>query len=182
MKKFKFIKLPLKGAYVIEPKPILDQRGFFERLFCQEEFSQLGFAKKIVQINYTLTKKDGIIRGLHLQKAPFLEAKIVTCLQGEIFDCMVDLRKGSPTFLKWHAEILSEKNHRMLYIPEGFAHGLQTLSPNCGVLYFHSNFYQKPSEERIRYDDPKIRIKWPGKIRVISPKDKINPYLKDNFQ
>jgi len=178
----KFNKLPLKEAYLIDLISLADKRGFFERLYCQKEFGLIGFNKKIVQINYTFSKKIGTIRGLHFQKAPFTEAKVVTCLHGKVFDVIVDLRQKSPTYLKWHGEILSERNHKMLYIPEGFAHGLETLTDNCSMLYFHSNFYRKISESGIKYDDPSIGIKWPLELGIISKKDKKLPYVSKIFK
>ena len=178
----KFTIAKLKDAYIIHLEPRRDQRGFFERLFCQKELAKIGLKKAIVQINYTLTLKKGTVRGMHYQNPPFAEGKIVTCLKGEVFDCLVDLRQNSPTFLKWHGEILSEDNKKMIFIPEGFAHGLQTLKKNSQMLYFHTNSYNEGSEKRIKFDDPIIGIKWKLKVTEISAKDKNNPYLRKNFQ
>lgn len=178
----KFIKIELKGAYLIQLEPGCDQRGFFERIFCQEEFHKIGLKKKLVQINYSETKKAGTIRGLHYQLSPYSEVKIVTCLKGKIFDCIVDLREKSPSFLKWHGEILSEKNQKMMYVPEGFAHGFQALSDNCNTLYLNTNFFHQDSERGLRYNDPLIGIKWKLKVAEISDKDSERPFLKKNFK
>lgn len=178
----KFEKTSLRDAYTITLETISDKRGKFTRLFDQKELAMAGFKKKIVQVNYTFSKKSGTLRGLHLQTEPYAETKIVSCIKGKVFDVIVDLRQNSPTFLKWHGEILSDKNHKMIYIPEGFAHGLQALTKNCGMLYFHSNFYQKTHEKGIRYNDPLIGIKWKLKVTEISDKDKNNPYLKKSFR
>ncbi len=178
----KFIKMPLKDAYLIKPDPTLDERGFFERLFCQKEFKKIGFKKTIVQINCSFTRKKGTIRGMHYQKPPHIEGKIISCLEGEVFDCIIDLRQKSSTFLKWHGEVLSAKNHKMIYIPEGFAHGFQTLRDNCCMLYLHTDFYHKQSEEGIKYDDPLFNIRWPQKIIDISIKDRNLSYLSQKFK
>ena len=123
--RFELVNTPIEGLKVIQRKPISDERGFLSRLYCEDDFKLMGIDKRITQINQTLTKKKGAIRGMHFQLPPFSETKIVSCISGEIFDVAVDLRKGSPTFLKWHMEILSEKNQKSFLIPEGFAHGFQ---------------------------------------------------------
>lgn len=178
----KFEKLKLKPAFRVTLEPFIDQRGIFERLFCQKEFKKIGLKKTIAQINLSITHKSGTVRGLHFQKPPYAETKIITCVKGKIFDCLVDLRQNSPTFLAWHGEVLSEKNRRMLVIPEGFAHGLQTLTDDCRVFYFHTNYYRASHEKRIRYDEPLIAVKWPQKVRAISAKDSQAPFLKNNFK
>ena len=178
----RFQKTPLKDAYLVTLEPWRDKRGFFERVFCQKTFRQIGLKKPIVQVNYSLTKKAGIIRGLHYQLSPYTEAKLVTCLSGKIFDCIVDLRRGSPTFLKWYGVILSEENQKMLYAPEGFAHGLQTMSKSCGTLYLNTNFFHESHERGLRYNDPLVGIKWKQKPIEISEKDSQRPLLKPNFE
>lgn len=178
----KFIKTKLKDVYLIKLEPLNDKRGFFERLFCQKDFHRIGLKKPLVQMNYSVTKKTGTIRGLHYQLPPYTEAKIVTCLRGKIFDCVVDLRRGSPTFLQWHGEILSEKNQKAIFVPEGFAHGLQTLSDNSGVLYLNTNFFHPTHERGLRYNDPLMSIDWQLKITEISDKDSQRPFLKKNFK
>ncbi len=136
--RFDILPTPLDGLKVIIRKPIEDPRGFFCRFFCAEEFLEAGFQKSISQINHTFTRGKGAVRGLHFQYPPHAEGKIVSCLRGEVYDVAVDIRKGSPTFLHWHGEILSAANQRSLLIPEGFAHGFQTLTENCELLYLHS--------------------------------------------
>ena len=177
----KFKELPLNGAYIIEPETFEDKRGMFARLYCENDFKKIGNSKKILQINHSLTKKKGSLRGMHYQKPPKAEIKMVKCLSGSIFDVIIDVRKKSDTFLKWHGEILSEVNRRMMYIPEGFAHGFQTLAPNCELLYFHTEFYSPEFEGAIRYDDPKIGIQWHMSISEISEKDMSHPLLSENF-
>ena len=156
---------------MVQAEPFQDSRGFFERLFCKDEFTAKGLYKEIVQINHSMTNSVGAIRGLHFQKPPFAETKIVRCLAGAVFDVAVDLRPKSKTFLSWHAEILTPENHKMLYIPEGFAHGFQVLEPNSELLYFHSSIYEKSAEGGVKYDDPKINIQWPLKVTDISERD-----------
>ncbi len=177
----KFTELPLKGAYVVEPKPFEDQRGMFSRIFCEIEFKEIYHSKKLVQINHSLTNRKGAIRGLHYQNPPMTETKMVKCLRGSVYDVIIDLRKESDTFLKWHGEILSSENRCMLYIPEGFAHGFQTLEANCELLYFHTKFYSPDYEEAVRFDDPRVGIKWPLDATEISEKDKNHPLLSGNF-
>ncbi len=176
---FDFTRTSLKGLYRIDRKPIVDKRGFFSRLFCAEEFKDVGLTQPVAQMNYTLTNKKGTIRGMHFQYAPHTEIKVVSCIQGEIFDVAVDIRKDSPTYLQWHSEILSEENQRSIYIPEGFAHGFQTLTEDCKLLYLHSNFYAPESEGAINAMDPKLAIQWPHQATEISERDKNHPMLDD---
>ena len=177
----KFIETSLKGAYVIELEPFIDHRGMFARIFCKEEFKKINLRKDIVQINHSITIKKGSIRGMHYQLPPTAEIKNVKVLKGSICDVIVDIRQGSPTFLKWHAEILSDKDSKVMYIPEGFAHGFQALKDNCELLYFNTEFYSPQNERRIRYDDNLIGIKWPLKVTDISEKDKKCPLLDKIF-
>jgi dTDP-4-dehydrorhamnose 3,5-epimerase len=177
-----FTPLPLQGAYIIEPNLFADHRGKFSRLFCQEELKQIGHDKPIVQINHSLTKQIGTVRGMHYQKPPKAEIKMVQCLKGEVFDVLVDLRKNSLTFLKWHGEILSANNMKMMYIPEGFAHGFQVLENNSELLYFHTEFYNSPYEAGIRYNDPEINIEWLLEPVNVSEKDQNYPLLNSMFE
>ena len=131
MSRFDFIQTPLSDLILVHRKTAEDNRGFLSRLFCTEAFSEVGIKKPIVQINQTLTRKKGAVRGLHFQHPPHAEIKLVSCLKGEILDVAVDIRRTSPTFLQWHGEILSAANRKSLLIPEGYAHGLQTLEENC---------------------------------------------------
>lgn len=177
-----FNSLPLQDAYIIDPNPYEDHRGKFSRLFCQEELKKVGHYKQIVQINHSLTKEKGTVRGMHYQKPPKAEIKMVQCLKGEVFDVIVDLRKDSPTFLKWHGEILSPKNSKIMYIPEGFAHGFQVLESDSELLYFHTEFYSPLHEAGIKYNDPKININWLLEPVNISEKDQCYQLITSEFK
>jgi len=177
----KITPLSLEDSYLIVPDPFEDNRGQFTRIFCKKEISATGLKKEIVQINHSLTVQKGSVRGMHFQYAPMAEIKMVKCISGAAFDVIIDLRKGSPTFLQWHGEILSEKNMKMIYIPEGFAHGFQTMEQNCKLLYFHTEFYNPEFEGSVRYNDPLINISWPLEVTDISEKDTNHPLLADDF-
>ncbi len=179
--RFDFEETRLAGLYRIKRKPISDHRGFFERLFCVEEYKDVGLAHPIVQINHTLTRQKGAVRGMHFQYPPYSECKIVTCVRGEILDVAVDIRKGSPTFLQWHAEPLSEENQTSLFIPEGFAHGFQTLKDDSELLYLHSALYQSEAEGALNVQDPRLAIDWPLGITEISERDRQHPMIDMNF-
>ena len=166
-----FTETKLKGAYIIEPEKIEDERGFFARTWDQKKFSELGLNSKIVQCNISFNKKKGTLRGLHYQIAPYEEAKLVRCTQGKVFQVMVDLRPDSKTLHQWIGFELSAKNHKMLYVPEGFALGLQTLENNCELFYQMSQIYMPECARGIRWDEPTLRISWPLKPTVISKKD-----------
>lgn len=168
----KFNRTPLAGAFVIELDPFVDERGLFSRTFCQKEFAEIGFEKQIVQINHSVTRQKGTIRGMHYQLPPASETKIVRCIQGKIFDVMVDIRAGSPTFMQWYGVELSKDNLRMAFIPEGFAHGFQSLTDNIELSYLSSAFYSSEYERGLRFDDPAPGIKWPLPVSLISPKDR----------
>ena len=178
----KFTELPLLGSYIIEPEPYKDNRGLFARVFCKEELKAIGHTKDIVQINHSLTRQKGALRGMHFQYPPKAEIKIVKCLCGAVFDVIIDLRRDSLTFLKWYGEILSAENMKMMYIPEGFAHGFQTLKENCELLYLHTEFYSPEYEGGVRYNDPLIDISWPLEVRDVSERDKRHPLLGENFE
>jgi dTDP-4-dehydrorhamnose 3,5-epimerase len=178
----KFIEAPLAGAYVIELEPFRDDRGLFARTFCQREFAESGFHKPIVQINHSLTRQKGAIRGMHFQRPPACEIKIIRCVQGTVFDVMVDLRAGSPTFLKWHGVELSKENLRMVCIPEGFAHGFQTLTGEAELIYHHSAFYSPEDEQGVRFDDPSLAIRWPLPAVSVSSKDRDYPWIDQKFK
>ena len=181
-KRFDFISTTLKDLYKVDRKIIQDHRGLLSRLFCVDHFKEIGFNKSIVQINHTLTQKKGVIRGMHYQNPPYTETKIVTCIQGKILDVAVDLRQGSSTFLKWHSEILSSDNQSSLFIPDGFAHGFQTLTEDCHIIYMHSNFFSPDAEEGLNPVDPKIAIRWPLDVTEVSKKDNNYPMLDDSFK
>lgn len=177
----KIIQTPLQDAFVLEPEPFVDERGNFSRIFCQQELQEIGHHKKIVQINHSLTRQKGVIRGMHFQYPPKAEIKMVKCLRGSIFDVIIDLRRGSPTLLQWHGEILSAEDMKMIYIPEGFAHGFQTLEENCELLYLHTELYSPEHEEGVRYNDPAINISWPMEVTDLSERDKKHPLLDGDF-
>lgn len=173
----RFIPTSLAGAYVIEPEPISDERGFFARTWCHTEFADHGLNPNLVQCNISYNKKRGTLRGMHYQKAPHAEAKLVRCTQGALYDVIIDLRKGSDTFAQWFGVELTAQNRKALYVPEGFAHGFITLQDDTEVLYQMSEFFHAESAAGVRWDDPAIRISWPGSISVISEKDKSYPDL-----
>jgi len=177
----KFVESYLRGAYIVEVEPSVDERGLFGRTFCQNEFSKVGFKKQIVQINHSITKKKGTVRGMHFQFPPACEIKIIRCISGSVFDVMVDLRSGSSTFLRWDATELSKENMRMVYVPDGFAHGFQALTNEVELIYHHSEFYNPEHESGIRFDDPKLAISWPLSVALVSPKDQSYQLLDSNF-
>lgn len=181
IKRFEILDSPLQGLKIIQRKPIGDRRGYLERLFCAEELQAVIPGKTIAQINHTLTAKRGTVRGTHFQHPPHAEIKFVICLRGEVFDVAVDLRRGSSTFLRWHAEVLSADNHKTLMIPEGFAHGFQALTEDCEMLYFHTAAYQPDAEGALNAQDPKLAIEWPLAIAELSPRDAAHSMLSDDF-
>lgn len=178
---FDILPTPLAGLRVLQRKPIGDSRGYLERLFCVDDLRDLLAGRRIEQINRTLTSRRGTVRGLHFQHPPHAETKFVHCLRGEVFDVAVDLRRGSPTFLQWHAEILSEGNRKTLVLPEGFAHGFQTLADNCEMLYFHTAAYVQAAEGGLHVDDPRLAIRWPLPVAGLSARDAAHPRLNENF-
>lgn len=180
--RFDILDTPLEGLKIIQRKPIGDHRGCLERLFCVEEMKALVLDKSIAQINHTLTARRGTVRGLHYQYPPHAETKFVSCLRGEVFDVAVDLRRDSPTFLHWNAEILSASNHKTFAIQEGFAHGFQTLTEECEMLYFHTATYQPGAEGGLNVKDPRLAIQWPLAITELSKRDAAHPMLTRDFQ
>lgn len=179
--RFDVLDTPLLGLKLIQRKPIGDSRGYLERLFCADDLQALISGKGIVQINHTLTARHGTVRGMHFQHPPHAETKFVSCLCGEVFDVAVDLRQGSPTFLYWHAEILSAGNHKTLMIPEGFAHGFQSLTEDCEMLYFHTAAYQPGAECGLNAKDPRLNIRWPEAITELSSRDAAHPLATEDF-
>ncbi len=173
---------PLDGLLVIERRRHSDHRGYFGRLFCANELSAVGVDTSVAQVNHSFTRQVGTVRGLHFQHPPHCEVKFVSCLRGEVFDVAVDLRRGSPTFLKWHAERLSETNRRSLFIPRGFAHGFQTLSDDCELLYLHSAPYAAGAEGGVSPNDPALGIHWPLPFTHISHRDATHPALPGDFR
>ena len=182
MVRFDFIATPLKNLLVVQRKTIEDQRGFLSRFYCAEEFHEAGIEKSIAQINHTLTHKRGTVRGLHFQHPPYAEAKLVSCLKGEIWDVAVDLRRDSPTFLHSHGEILSAENRRSLLIPEGYAHGFQTLTENCELIYLHTASYHAQAEGALNVADPRLGIAWPLPIDDLSERDRSHSLINSGFE
>jgi len=176
-----FLETPLAGAYVIELTPIRDSRGFFARTFCKQEFETINHSKEFVQINHSFSKQTGTLRGMHFQLPPSAEIKLVRCISGEVFDVIVDLRKDSPTFLKHFGERLSAENQKMMYVPEGFAHGFQTLDENTQLLYHHTAYYTPANERGIRYDDPALKINWSLPANELSDRDRQFEYIDNKF-
>lgn len=171
----KFTETPLKGSFVIDIQPLEDERGLFARSWCQKEFDNSGLNSRIVQCNISFNRKKGTLRGMHYQIEPFAEAKLVRCTKGAIYDLIIDLRPDSQTFKEWFAVELTEFTRRMLYIPEGFAHGFQTLEDNTEVFYQMSEIYKPDYARGIRYDDPLFSIQWPDDKKIISEKDQQYP-------
>ncbi len=170
-----FTETSLKGAWIVEIKKLEDDRGFFGRSWCQHEFEDHGLNGKICQINTSLTLKKGTIRGMHYQIDPYQETKFIRCTRGRIYDVIVDLRPGSPTFLKWIGNELSADNYKMVYVPENFAHGFVSLEDNSEVYYPVTQFYTPGAERGIRYNDPALNIQWPVPITTVSEKDLAHP-------
>jgi dTDP-4-dehydrorhamnose 3,5-epimerase len=173
---------PLAGLQVIRRQPLRDERGWLERMYCADEFAELLSGQGIAQINHTLTTHRGTVRGMHYQMPPDAEAKLVSCLRGAVFDVAVDVRRGSRTFLKWHAEHLSADNHHSLLIPAGFAHGFQTLEDNCELLYLHTARYTPQAEAALNATDPRLSIAWPEPIKAQSARDAAHPPLGQDYQ
>lgn len=173
---------PLSGPKVIVRKPLGDSRGYLERMFCLDELQDVFGERRIMQINHTLTRVKGTVRGMHFQYAPHAEMKFVSCLRGAVFDVAVDLRKDSPTFLRWHAELLSADNYKTFAIPEGFAHGFQTLTDDCEMLYFHTSAYVPNAEAGLNPQDARLAIAWPLPIAEMSPRDAAHAPIAADFE
>jgi len=170
-----FTETQLKGAYIIEIEKLTDNRGFFARAWCKNEFEAHGLTSRVVQTNVSSNKKKGTLRGMHYQIAPYEETKLVRCTRGAIYDVIIDLRPASPTYAQWVGVELTAENYKMLYVPERFAHSFQTLEEDSEVTYQVSQFYTPGSESGIRWDDPAFSIEWPLEVQVISDKDKSWP-------
>jgi dTDP-4-dehydrorhamnose 3,5-epimerase len=166
-----FTETALKGTFIIEPERCEDERGFFARTWCIREFEGHGLNPRVVQCNVSYNKKKGTLRGMHFQAAPHEEAKLVRCTMGAIYDVIIDLRPTSPTYAKHVAVVLSAQNRRMLFIPEGFAHGFQTLEDHAEVFYQMSEMYVPECARGVRWDDPAFGIQWPDDDRIISERD-----------
>jgi dTDP-4-dehydrorhamnose 3,5-epimerase len=181
MSRFDVIPTPLNGLLLIQRKKIEDNRGFLSRFYCSEELAQVGLRQPIVQINHTLTCKKGTVRGMHFQYPPYTEIKFISCLHGEIWDIAVDLRSSSPTFLHWYGATLSAENCKSLLIPQGFAHGFQTLTENCELMYLHTAPYQSAAEGGLNVCDPRLNISWPLPITELSERDRNRSFIDQNF-
>lgn len=173
---------PISGVKTVRRMRLRDERGYLARLFCAEELNAAGWRVPIAQINMTQTVLAGTVRGMHFQLQPVSECKLVSCLRGEVWDVAVDLRAGSPTFLKWHGQLLSADNDTAMLLPEGVAHGFQSLSANAELLYCHSRPYVPQFERSVNPLDPRIAIDWPLEVSAMSPRDREQAQLSDQFQ
>jgi dTDP-4-dehydrorhamnose 3,5-epimerase len=169
-----FHETPLPGAYLIDLEKRGDDRGFFARVFCEKEFGAKQLATRFVQVNNSLSAEKGTLRGMHYQLAPKAETKLVRCIRGALFDQILDLRKGSPTFGRSFGAELSAENRRMMYVPKGFAHGFITLVPDTEAFYFVDEFYGPEQERGVRWNDPKFALQWPIVPAVVSDKDRVH--------
>jgi len=174
-----FIETEIKDLILIVPEKFGDNRGWFFESYNYQKYSSNGITTRFVQDNHSLSVQKGVLRGMHFQLAPYAQSKLVRCTRGKIYDVAIDLRKNSPTYLKWFGVELSDENQHQLFIPKGFAHGFITLSENCEVQYKVDEYYNKESDRSIRYDDPIINIKWPIEVKSISEKDKNAPFLAE---
>lgn len=175
-------EISISGPRIIQVNPFIDERGFFGRLFCKKTFGEILGKRNIVQVNHSFTKNKGSVRGMHFQHPPHTETKIIKCLKGKILDILVDIRKCSPTFLQWYGIELSESNNKMILIPDGFAHGFQTLEDDTELLYFHTAYYNPEAEGGLKYDDPKIGINWRLKPVNLSNRDSNFENINKNFK
>ena len=175
MNRLQVTDTPLDGVRLVQRQRIGDARGFLERLFCAHELAAAGWMRPVAQINHTLTQHRGTVRGLHFQQAPHAEMKLVSCLRGEVWDVAVDLRADSPTYLRWHAEILSPANGRAMLIPEGCAHGFQALSDEAELVYCHSSCHRPQAEAGLHPLDVQLGITWPLPVARLSDRDAGQP-------
>lgn len=180
-KKLKILPTPLSGLYIIEPNSFIDERGSFSRVYCEDELAEL-VGVEIKQINHSITKQKGSVRGLHFQYEPDAELKMVKCIRGSVFDVVVDIRKKSPTFLQHFSLELSEENQKMILIPKGFAHGFQTLEDDTQLLYLHSSVYSPQNEGALHVNDPHLGIKWPMKMKNLSQRDTKHTFIDESFE
>ena len=179
--RMKIRQTPIMGLVAIDSDSQIDQRGIFARLYCQKELCEIVGTRQILQINQSCTRNIGAVRGLHYQLEPHAEMKLVRCLKGKVWDVAVDLRSGSPTFLKWHAEELSPENATMMIIPEGFAHGFQVLEADSELLYLHTAYYASSAEAGVRPTDSRLSISWPLPVQDLSDRDLSHPLLTSDF-
>ena len=177
-----FKETSLKGSYVLTFEPIEDERGWLARTYCKNEFLAIGHTKEWVQMNHSFTKQKATVRGIHYQRSPYGEIKLVRCIAGSVYDVIIDLRAHSASYLQYFGIELSAVNKKMIYIPEGFAHGFQALSNDAELLYNHSQFYLPGVEAGVKYNDPAINIKWPLELTNISERDNSHPFIDANFK
>lgn len=182
MSRFSIAPQALAGLVVLQRQTMRDQRGFLSRIFCAEELAAAGWTQPIAQINHTYTAQRGTLRGLHFQRPPYPEMKLVSCVRGSVYDVAVDLRVDSPSYLQWHAQILSADNQTAMLIPAGFAHGFQALEDGCELLYCHSNAYHPQSEDGLNALDPTLAIAWPMDTLERSERDTHLPTLAPSFR
>lgn len=178
----KFIETSLSDCFIIEPNKFSDERGVFARTYCKDEFSQIGFMKEFLQFNHSYNKQKGTLRGIHYQNSPYCETKLIRCIQGAVLDVAVDLRKNSPTFLQHFQIELNEENMLSILIPEGFAHGFQTLIDNSTMIYHHTQYYNAKADAGLRFDDPVLNINWKLPPVMVSEKDKSYKLIDNNFK
>jgi len=178
----KLIETSIQDLFLLQSSIFIDERGMFARTFCKNEFKQIGFDKEFVQFNHSFNKQKGTVRGMHFQNAPYCETKLIRCIQGAVYDVAVDLRKGSPTFLQYLGIELNAENMVSILIPEGFAHGFQTLEENSALIYHHTQYYTPNADAGIRFDDPALDIYWKLPVTSISEKDKSYKLIDNNFK
>jgi len=176
----KFTSTKLKGAYIIDVEKREDERGFFARTFCANEFTRYDLETKFVQANMSFNYKKGTLRGMHFQKSPYEEDKLVRCTKGSLFDVIIDLRTESPTFKQWVGVELTEENRRALFVPKGFAHGFITLEDNTEINYLVTQFYTPEADSGVRFNDPAFNIQWPTEVTSVSEKDKNHPDYQES--
>lgn len=177
----KLLPTPLAGLQIVETEPVRDARGRFERLFCAQQWMSLRADLHFVQVNLSTTARRGTVRGMHYQRAPAAEAKLIRCMRGHVYDVAVDMRAGSPTFLRWHAIELRADEPREVFIPEGFAHGFQALSDDAQLLYLHTTAWTPDCESAVLYSDPRLAINWPLPVTDVSDRDRTHPLLEATF-
>lgn len=177
-----FTATHIQGLYIIQLKKLEDERGLFARTFCKNEFKQIGFDKEFVQFNHSFNKYKGTIRGMHFQQPPYSETKLIRCIQGAVYDVAVDLRAGSATFLQYFGIELSAQNMKSILIPEGFAHGFQTLEDDTALIYHHTQYYTPGADAGVRFDDPALHIDWKLPATMVSEKDKSYKMIDQKFK
>jgi dTDP-4-dehydrorhamnose 3,5-epimerase len=175
-----FTETKLKGAYIIDVKRLEDERGFFGRSYCKREMDEYGLNTNMVQANVSYNKKKGTLRGMHMQVSPYEETKLVRCTRGAIYDVIIDMREDSDTYKQWIGVELTADSYRMLFVPEGFAHGFITLEDNTDVTYNVTQYYTPGSERGIRWNDPAFNIEWPMEPVTISDKDQAHPDFEES--